>query len=141
MDLGVGVGVGVGVVVVVVVVVGVCKILMPAFILIHLFFFSQGAHYRLMHIYVPVCIHTGSALVDASEAISLEPSYIKGYYRRGTANLALAKLKQVSLGVRRRGGPLSVSSSYVYACTSYACMHACVLAYMHEYGYGYVYVC
>ncbi len=36
----------------------------------------------------------GSAIVDATEAINLEPSYIKGYYRRGTANLALGKLKQ-----------------------------------------------
>ena len=33
--------------------------------------------------------------MDATEAINLEPSYIKGYYRRGTASLALGKLKQV----------------------------------------------
>jgi tetratricopeptide (TPR) repeat protein len=42
----------------------------------------------------------GSAIVDATEAINLEPSYIKGYYRRGTANLALGKLKQAKSDFR-----------------------------------------
>jgi len=36
----------------------------------------------------------GSALIDATESIELAPSYIKGYFRRGTAYLALGKLKQ-----------------------------------------------
>ncbi|XP_072031594.1 serine/threonine-protein phosphatase 5-like [Amphiura filiformis] len=35
----------------------------------------------------------GSALQDASQAISLDRSYIKGYYRRATANMALGKFK------------------------------------------------
>eukprot|EP00850_Spirogloea_muscicola_P022878 SM000316S12293 [mRNA] locus=s316:27000:31545:+ [translate_table: standard] len=35
----------------------------------------------------------GSAIDDASRAIELNPGYIKGYYRRGTAYLAMAKLK------------------------------------------------
>lgn len=42
----------------------------------------------------------GSAILDASEAIRREPSYIKGYYRRGTANLALGKLKQAKWDFR-----------------------------------------
>ena len=42
----------------------------------------------------------GSAIIDATEAINLEPSYIKGYYRRGTANLALGKLKQAKADFR-----------------------------------------
>jgi len=36
----------------------------------------------------------GSAILDANEAISLDPSYIKGYYRRGSANFALGKVKE-----------------------------------------------
>ncbi|XP_071507898.1 serine/threonine-protein phosphatase 5-like [Diadema antillarum] len=35
----------------------------------------------------------GSALEDASKALELDKSYIKGYYRRATANMALGKLK------------------------------------------------
>ena len=35
----------------------------------------------------------GSAIIDATEAINLEPSYIKGYYRRGSASFALGKNK------------------------------------------------
>jgi serine/threonine-protein phosphatase 5 len=42
----------------------------------------------------------GSAILDASEAIRRDPSYIKGYYRRGTANLALGKLKQAKWDFR-----------------------------------------
>lgn len=36
----------------------------------------------------------GSAILDANEAISLDPTYIKGYYRRGSANFALGKVKE-----------------------------------------------
>ena len=39
------------------------------------------------------CARIGSAVADATEAISLEPTYIKSYYRRGTARLALQQLK------------------------------------------------
>ena len=35
----------------------------------------------------------GLAISDANEAINLDPKYIKAYYRRGSANLALGKLK------------------------------------------------
>jgi tetratricopeptide (TPR) repeat protein len=35
----------------------------------------------------------GSAITDASEAITLEPSYIKSYYRRGSARMALMQYK------------------------------------------------
>mmetsp|Transcript_43168 Transcript_43168/g.115463 ORF Transcript_43168/g.115463 Transcript_43168/m.115463 type:complete len:503 (+) Transcript_43168:66-1574(+) len=35
----------------------------------------------------------GTAITDAAEAINLDKTYIKGYYRRGTAYLALGKLK------------------------------------------------
>ncbi|OQS00258.1 serine/threonine-protein phosphatase 5 [Thraustotheca clavata] len=35
----------------------------------------------------------GSALKDATEAISLDPAYIKAYYRRASANLPLGHLK------------------------------------------------
>jgi len=35
----------------------------------------------------------GSAVADATEAITLEPTYIKSYYRRGTAKLSLQQLK------------------------------------------------
>ncbi|KAJ1470889.1 hypothetical protein T484DRAFT_1846081, partial [Baffinella frigidus] len=44
----------------------------------------------------------GSAIVDATEAITLDPTYIKGYYRRGTAYLALTKLKQAKADFRHR---------------------------------------
>lgn len=36
----------------------------------------------------------GSAILDANSAISLDPAYIKGYYRRGSANFALGKFKE-----------------------------------------------
>jgi len=35
----------------------------------------------------------GSAIVDASKAIEIKPDFPKGYYRRGTARLALGKYK------------------------------------------------
>eukprot|EP01036_Dinobryon_divergens_P048033 gene48033-64455_t len=35
----------------------------------------------------------GSAIADANEAINLDPKYVKSYYRRGSANFALGKLK------------------------------------------------
>ena len=46
------------------------------------------------------CLSSGSAIVDATECINIEPSYIKGYYRRGTAYLALGKLKQAKADFR-----------------------------------------
>lgn len=33
------------------------------------------------------------AVTDASKAVELDPTYIKGYYRRGTAHLAMGKVK------------------------------------------------
>ncbi|PAV56605.1 hypothetical protein WR25_04152 [Diploscapter pachys] len=36
----------------------------------------------------------GSALEDADRAIELDPKYIKGYYRRATANMALSRFKK-----------------------------------------------
>ncbi|KJH52164.1 putative S-(hydroxymethyl)glutathione dehydrogenase/class III alcohol dehydrogenase [Dictyocaulus viviparus] len=36
----------------------------------------------------------GSALEDANNAINIDPSYAKGYYRRATANMALARFKK-----------------------------------------------
>ncbi|CAI5453610.1 unnamed protein product [Caenorhabditis angaria] len=36
----------------------------------------------------------GSALEDADNAIAIDPAYIKGYYRRATANMALARFKK-----------------------------------------------
>lgn len=35
----------------------------------------------------------GAAITDANEAIKLDPNYIKAYYRRGSADYALGKLK------------------------------------------------
>ncbi|KHN85772.1 Serine/threonine-protein phosphatase 5 [Toxocara canis] len=35
----------------------------------------------------------GSALEDAAAALRIDPNYIKGYYRRATANMALGKFK------------------------------------------------
>lgn len=35
----------------------------------------------------------GAAILDANEAIALDESYIKAYYRRGSANFALSKFK------------------------------------------------
>jgi tetratricopeptide (TPR) repeat protein len=35
----------------------------------------------------------GSAVVDANKAIELDPNFVKGYYRRATANMALGKFK------------------------------------------------
>ena len=37
----------------------------------------------------------GLAIQDAREAISLDPKYIKAYYRRGSANFALGKFKVI----------------------------------------------
>eukprot|EP00850_Spirogloea_muscicola_P015963 SM000126S26339 [mRNA] locus=s126:264791:269283:- [translate_table: standard] len=45
----------------------------------------------------------GSAIDDASRAIELNPGYIKGYYRRGTAYLAMAKLKDALKDFRQVG--------------------------------------
>ena len=39
----------------------------------------------------------GAALEDANKAIKWDPTYIKGYYRRGCANLALCKYEEASL--------------------------------------------
>ena len=36
----------------------------------------------------------GAAITDANEAIKLDPNYIKAYYRRGSADYALGKLKE-----------------------------------------------
>lgn len=41
----------------------------------------------------------GLAIIDANEAIKLDPSYIKSYYRRGSANFALGKYKVSVLSV------------------------------------------
>lgn len=35
----------------------------------------------------------GAAIKDAEQAIAIDPSYIKGYYRRAVANMALGKFK------------------------------------------------
>merc|ERR1719354_600353 len=35
-----------------------------------------------------------AALLDASKSIEIDPSYVKGYYRRASANMALGKLKE-----------------------------------------------
>ena len=35
----------------------------------------------------------GSALNDANEAIRLDPAYVKAYFRRASANMALGKFK------------------------------------------------
>lgn len=36
----------------------------------------------------------GSALEDADNAIAIDPSYVKGFYRRATANMALGRFKK-----------------------------------------------
>jgi serine/threonine-protein phosphatase 5 len=35
----------------------------------------------------------GSAVEDATKAITISPTYVKGYYRRGAAYLAMGKFK------------------------------------------------
>ena len=35
----------------------------------------------------------GSALQDADSALQIDPSFVKGYYRRASANMAIGKLK------------------------------------------------
>jgi hypothetical protein len=35
----------------------------------------------------------GAAITDATTSIALDPKYAKGYYRRGSAHLALGKYK------------------------------------------------
>ncbi|KAK6017417.1 tetratricopeptide repeat protein [Ostertagia ostertagi] len=49
--------------------------------------FSRSMAYLKKELY-------GSALEDANNAISIDPSYMKGYYRRATANMALARFKK-----------------------------------------------
>lgn len=36
----------------------------------------------------------GSAIIDATKAVEIDPKYSKGYYRRGAAYLAMAKFKE-----------------------------------------------
>jgi serine/threonine-protein phosphatase 5 len=36
----------------------------------------------------------GSAILDAEQAIALDPAYVKGYYRRGSAYMVLCKTKE-----------------------------------------------
>ena len=36
----------------------------------------------------------GSALIDANESVKLDKNYVKGYYRRAAAFMALGKLRQ-----------------------------------------------
>jgi serine/threonine-protein phosphatase 5 len=43
----------------------------------------------------------GLAIADASRALELDPSYIKGFYRRGSANLALGKYKDARRDFRQ----------------------------------------
>jgi len=43
----------------------------------------------------------GSAIIDADACIGINPKYVKAYYRRADANLALGKLKQALLDFRR----------------------------------------
>ena len=42
----------------------------------------------------------GSAIADASDAIALDPTYVKAYYRRGDANFALGKFKEALRDLR-----------------------------------------
>ena len=37
----------------------------------------------------------GSAILDADNAIKVDPKYIKAYYRKGSAYIGLGKYKQV----------------------------------------------
>ena len=43
----------------------------------------------------------GSAILDANTATELNPKYVKAYYRRADANLALGKVKQSLVDFRR----------------------------------------
>ena len=42
----------------------------------------------------------GSALLDADKAIELDRSFVKAYYRRGAAHMALGKTKEARLDFR-----------------------------------------
>lgn len=42
----------------------------------------------------------GSAIADATDAIALDPAYVKAYYRRGDANFALGKFKEALRDLR-----------------------------------------
>ena len=42
----------------------------------------------------------GSALEDASKSVELDSGYVKGYYRRASANMALGKLKEAIRDLR-----------------------------------------
>lgn len=52
----------------------------------HVYYGNRSFAYVKIELY-------GGALSDAKKAIELKPSYIKGYYRRATSNLALGKYK------------------------------------------------
>ena len=43
----------------------------------------------------------GSAIADADKALEINPKYVKAYYRRADANLALGKMKVALLDFRR----------------------------------------
>lgn len=53
--------------------------------------FKLLTHYMLAYIRSEFY---GAAIRDADKAIALDPSYIKGYYRRAVGNMALGKIKE-----------------------------------------------